>query len=346
MFFNDFKVNMTTTKLRASLRLVVATMTVLEPFLCGAASAQFNEADMVDSFAPAEASPADFHNEKFKEAELALTQGLARSIAPGAQERKQPNLRQVSAVSSPKIKPEVNENRHGVPVITDGLGVTNTQIDLDDFADTSRMKAEKTERIAKVSKPVAPIQAKPDVKPQVQVVQNKNSEQEKEISDLRRELAEARSSLAAAELEISRLSSIIQDSSRARLNIKESPALSQQKKPVQSETVARINSRPQVPQNTALASGQDLGSDLQVAMVSVDKADLRLGPGRNHSALMSLRRGSRLAVEARQGEWYRVFAPNGQRAWIHSALVKFGDGAASMNDGSSVKVKGYDSGIR
>ena len=81
---------------------------------------------------------------------------------------------------------------------------------------------------------------------------------------------------------------------------------------------------------------------MQVATINVDKADLRLGPGKNHSALMSLRRGSRLAIEARQGEWYRVFAPNGQRAWIHSSLVRFGDGAANLNDGSTVKVRGFD----
>jgi len=57
---------------------------------------------------------------------------------------------------------------------------------------------------------------------------------------------------------------------------------------------------------------------------------------------MTIPRGSRLAVEVRQGEWYRVFAPTGERAWIQSGLVRFGDGAASMNDGSSVKVRGYD----
>jgi hypothetical protein len=46
-------------------------------------------------------------------------------------------------------------------------------------------------------------------------------------------------------------------------------------------------------------------------------------------------------VEARQGEWYRVFAPNGDRAWIAASLVTFGDGASTLNDGSSVRVKGF-----
>jgi SH3-like domain-containing protein len=84
---------------------------------------------------------------------------------------------------------------------------------------------------------------------------------------------------------------------------------------------------------------------MEVATISVEKADLRLGPGKNNSALMTLPRGSRLAVEARSGEWYRVFAPNGQRAWIHSSLVRFGDGSASLNDGSSVTVRGFDPSV-
>jgi hypothetical protein len=171
---------------------------------------------------------------------------------------------------------------------------------------------------------------------------------EREAQDLRKQLSEAKSSLAAAELEISRLSSIIQESSRARLNIGEPVKLSRSSDARVSEAKAKtVEVRPvSAAPASSLATGQDLNSDVQVATIAVDKADLRLGPGRNHSPLMSLRRGSRLAIEARQGEWYRVFAPNGQRAWIHSSLVRFGDGAASLNDGSSVKVRGYDSKIR
>jgi hypothetical protein len=171
---------------------------------------------------------------------------------------------------------------------------------------------------------------------------------ENEAQDLRRQLSEAKSALATAELEISRLSSIIQESSRARLNVGETHKLSRPSDiRISDAKVKTTDVKPvSVAPESSLATGQDLNSDVQVATIAVDKADLRLGPGRNHSALMSLRRGSRLAIEARQGEWYRVFAPNGQRAWIHSSLVRFGDGAASLNDGSSVKVRGYDSKIR
>jgi uncharacterized protein YgiM (DUF1202 family) len=79
--------------------------------------------------------------------------------------------------------------------------------------------------------------------------------------------------------------------------------------------------------------------------VAVDKAELRLGPGKNHSALMTVAKGSRLAVEARQGEWLRVFAPNGQRAWILSKLVAFGAKSAQSNSTSAVRVRGYSSSL-
>jgi uncharacterized protein YgiM (DUF1202 family) len=177
-------------------------------------------------------------------------------------------------------------------------------------------------------------------------VRTQMNEQDTEIQNLKRELSDAKSALAAAELEISRLSAIIQEASRARLSFGENPP-TLAKVPQRATGVAPITKHaaltaPSVQPPPSSAPSEPSG-DLQVATIAVDKADLRLGPGRNHSALMSLRRGSRLAVEARQGEWYRVFAPNGQRAWIHSSLVRFGDGAASLNDGSSVKVRGYDS---
>jgi hypothetical protein len=176
--------------------------------------------------------------------------------------------------------------------------------------------------------------------------------QEPKISEdtiqLRRELADTKSQLAAAELEITRLSAIIQDASRARLSLPPTGTKLLKAAPREElPTPAGLEPKPQAQMaQREPATSSNPNHDLQVATISVDKADLRLGPGRNHSALMSLRRGSRLAVEARQGEWYRVFAPNGQRAWIHGALVRFGDGASSLNDGSSVTVRGYDSKLQ
>jgi hypothetical protein len=172
--------------------------------------------------------------------------------------------------------------------------------------------------------------------------EDKNEDPRQELLALKRELAEARGALAAAELEISRLSTVMQGQSKARLNISSTAP---------SNTINKASAPPKVAQPArAAVAPQPVPppptQDLQVATISVEKAELRLGPGLNNSALMTLSRGSRLAVEARQGDWYRVFAPNGQRAWIHSSLVRFGEGAASLNDGSSVNVMGFNSNVQ
>ena len=49
-------------------------------------------------------------------------------------------------------------------------------------------------------------------------------------------------------------------------------------------------------------------------------------------------------MEARLGEWYRVIAPTGARAWIDADIVAF----AKDYQGTptrTVKVQGYDAGI-
>ncbi|HMO19060.1 MAG TPA: SH3 domain-containing protein [Oligoflexia bacterium] len=68
------------------------------------------------------------------------------------------------------------------------------------------------------------------------------------------------------------------------------------------------------------ASGrQQVGSsDVTILEVTGNKVSLRAGPGLNHSSLMDIQSGAKLLVEAREGEWYRVTAPTGGRAYIHS----------------------------
>jgi|GEM_PF-6904980 len=161
------------------------------------------------------------------------------------------------------------------------------------------------------------------------------------ITLLEQQLDQSRSQLSIAETEVSRLSGVLDSKARASLGKYNVPIPAAPKvDPGHRASVGRhIPGQMNPPAVDVRPPAAD--ADLQVATISVEKADLRLGPGRNHSALMTLGRGSRLMVEARQGEWYRVFAPNGDRAWISSSLVTFGDGASSLNDGSSVRVKGY-----
>lgn len=163
-----------------------------------------------------------------------------------------------------------------------------------------------------------------------------NNTQSAEINRLKTELARTKEHLAIAELEVSRLSDLLQGqsfSNRTTAIQKERARLRPPtKQPSQTTARARTTKIQQTPPQL----------DMQVATISTTKAHLRLGPGTKHSRLMTLRKGSRLAVETRQGEWYRVFAPNGQRAWIHASLVSFGTGSQSLNDGSSVSTEGFN----
>lgn len=182
----------------------------------------------------------------------------------------------------------------------------------------------------------------------VRVLEGANATKESELKAARerivlleRQLDESRSQLAIAETEVSRLSGILDSKTRASFGKYNLPVpAAAAAKPVVAQQAPRA-APARVAQPVVDVRPPSADADLQVATIAVDKADLRLGPGKNHSALMSLRRGSRLMVEARQGEWYRVFAPNGDRAWIAASLVSFGDGASNLNDGSSVRVKGF-----
>lgn len=82
-------------------------------------------------------------------------------------------------------------------------------------------------------------------------------------------------------------------------------------------------------------------NDFSVATVIVEKANLRTGPGENNSPIMTVSKGTRLAIETRLDEWYRVITPTGTRAWILSDLISFGRNYRSKPD-RTVKIKGYD----
>lgn len=338
---------------------------------------QEQDPDFVDAFAPVDASAAAFHNEKFNEAERALLEGLSRNgDSSGGIDEERPTFRNVSTTSKARLNqavagtPERQANSQKPPVMEHtSLGEQPNRLARNAFKPAAApvQNAEQPAHVRKMRTSNQLVESNQELQPpDLRVIQGTKTqsnigkvssseisapvkENDLEVANLKRELADVKSALAAAELEISRLSAMIQDASRARLSFGEISANSSAipKKSLSqaaivkqtAPSVAAVHPAPSAPVS-------EPSGDLQVATISVDKADLRLGPGRNHSALMSLRRGSRLAVEARQGEWYRVFAPNGQRAWIHSSLVRFGEGAASLNDNSSVKVRGYDSKLQ
>lgn len=262
-----------------------------------------------DFDAPAESG----YGNKFKEAEEALMAGLSRGSDSN------PSFVHQASLSAPQTAPAqqgptITRKKGPAPVIQEPI--TEPEI--------------KAVEPAAINPRPAEVSA-PRSNTAVTVLQKKLSASEVRVKQLEQQLSEAKSQLSAAEVEINRLSGMLGGSNRARLAPR---ALSQNE--------SRAPAAPNLTRDVAPPSP---ANDMQVATIAVDKADLRLGPGKNNSALMTLPRGSRLAVEARSGEWYRVFAPNGQRAWIHSSLVRFGQGSASLNDGSSVTVRGFDASV-
>ena len=164
------------------------------------------------------------------------------------------------------------------------------------------------------------------------------------IEELQRSLDQARSQLALTETELTRLSARLDSKNRASLGKYNLPLGGSASQPTSvGSQAARASSEVTHPKpRVSEVKPPAANTEMPIATVSVDKADLRLGPGKNHSALMAVPRGSRLVVETRQGEWYRVFAPSGERAWIQSGMVLFGDGASLLNDGTAARVKGFN----
>lgn len=129
---------------------------------------------------------------------------------------------------------------------------------------------------------------------------------EGKISKLKQDLEEAQNRLVLAETEVESLSKALEK----RQGGKSVSARSH------SDMPARIN--------PMVASIPQMQEDVQVATVLAEKAYLRSGPGKNNSPVMALTRGARLTIETREGGWYRVFAPNGTRAWIDAEVVALG----------------------
>lgn len=199
---------------------------------------------------------------------------------------------------------------------------------------------------ALTSKSVAPTAQSPEVVDSGTALLRRELEaSQKRVSELERHLEEVKGQLTMAETELSRMATLSEARNRASLGRVAAPLTESTK---QSAEIAppSTNARTDIARTEALAPEPlPTSNDLMIVTVAVDKAELRLGPGKNHSALMAVGRGSRLAVEARQGEWYRVFAPNGQRAWVLSRVVTVGDKSNTERANTAVRVKGYSSSL-
>jgi len=155
---------------------------------------------------------------------------------------------------------------------------------------------------------------------------------EAKIKSLEQELTEARNRLIISETEVERLSGLMVTTVRS------------------SKSLAKLDSIPSggtgAPRAAAVVQSrrpaeQQPAEEMPVATVVVEKANLRTGPGNEHSPLMSVTRGTRLLVEIRRGEWYRIISPSGTRAWVSADVVAFGS-SAQASPTKTVKVKAFD----
>jgi hypothetical protein len=80
--------------------------------------------------------------------------------------------------------------------------------------------------------------------------------------------------------------------------------------------------------------------DTPIAFVTAKKARLLAVPGQEDSLIASVPANSRLVVETRVGEWYRVLSPTGRRAWVKGDQIGFNDGYTSNR--SALKIGGFD----
>jgi hypothetical protein len=154
------------------------------------------------------------------------------------------------------------------------------------------------------------------------------------VQELLRQLEETQNRLMIAETEVERLSKIIEARNIQNLSAHKMKRVAQggnrhMLKPV--KVVERYGDK-------------DITEDMNIATVVVAKANLRTGPGLNNSPLMTVSKGTRLAVETRRGEWYRVIAPSGTRAWVSGDVVRFGKDNRS-EPSRTVNVKGYDADL-
>lgn len=154
-------------------------------------------------------------------------------------------------------------------------------------------------------------------------LKRKLSDSQNKVKSLQAQLAEMRDSLILAETEVERLGKITKSDYRntSTSNPSYKPSIGNSmysnRKPARAIPIQK---------DPLLSKQQEqkANDEMPIATVVVDKANLRAGPGTNNSPIMTIGKGTRLAIETRQGDWYRVVAPTGERAWISRDTIAFG----------------------
>lgn len=175
-----------------------------------------------------------------------------------------------------------------------------------------------------------------NVRQELSTAQKKAIGAEARAAVLAKQVEALRAKLMVAETEVERLSRTIEV--RNKQVIQQANANSGYVRPVNNVTMnsatnARLamqNQGQTVVRERVIIKEGNAAQDLPVVVVTSDKANLRTGPGQDNSALMAVTKGNRLVVENKQGSWFRVFAPNGVRAWVSADNVELQRGGGTL----------------
>src|SRR5690606_18881127 len=86
-------------------------------------------------------------------------------------------------------------------------------------------------------------------------------------------------------------------------------------------------------------------SPLAQAVTNKTEVFMRTGPSAKYPPLRTLTLAERVAIETREGDWYRILTQEGTRGWISTHDVVFLPTKGRANT-STTQVRGYDSSAR
>lgn len=147
---------------------------------------------------------------------------------------------------------------------------------------------------------------------------------QKRSKNLARELEITKLSLRSAEKKIDELSNLVRESYNRNEFSRDPIDTRASQKPLTSNPL---------PEKKVI----DQSSDHTYVMAA--QTPLRVGPSRLDSALFLLPRGSRLKIERRTGEWYRIVTENGIRGWIFGGAIAF---LPSENPDSTLQIRAFN----
>lgn len=172
---------------------------------------------------------------------------------------------------------------------------------------------------------------------QLDTCDSKSHDQEElltKLPELRRELVAAKNQLLMKDQEIQLLSKkggSVPAAAGANAAANTAPASAAPRAAMSNEVIDRHmeESGRRAGVETIRGKKTDPVADAMIVEIIVPRAALRSGPSPDDSEVMSLGQGSRLTVEERTRDWYRVIAPNSTRAYVRADLVRAITGDAS-----------------